>query len=204
MSIRISTEWKTVTVEPERLRCGLWGYEEGDINASYSADIYAEYKKTRRPFSFSHSPHVAMAMQSRGFYRVTAKAYPILHASYANDLMEDYRACGLKDSYVGKAIKRGHNNCIFGLPVIFKQRALKQNEIIDLCRRMYAYGGLFAAEAETYDTLILGWYDDHTDSRLRKAFMQELQADHLPQTREGMRELIEGVTVPELQQLSLL
>jgi len=69
---------------------------------------------------------------------------------------------------------------------------------------LYAYGGLFAAEAGTYDNLILNWYAQHTDKRLRKAFMKELEEQHLPQSREAMREMIEGAATPEPHQLILL
>lgn len=199
-----SPEWKTMVVSPERLRSGLWGYKEGDISASYSADIYAEKKKLRRAFQFAHTPFVAMATQNLGFASIQAKAYPVYHSSSADRVMDDYRRCGLKDGYVGKPIKRGSIDCIFGLPVIFKQRDLRQHEIVDLCRRMYAYGGLFAAEAGTYDNLMLNWFTDHSDKRLRRAFMKELEAEDLPQSREGMRALVEGVDAPEERQMVLL
>ena len=122
-------EWKTVVVDPARLRNGLWGYEEGDIAASYSADIYGEKKQLRRPFKYAHTPHFAMNVQS-SFTTSEAKAYPVVHASYANDIMQDYRAGGLTDGYTGKAICRLGNDCIFGLPVIFRQRPLRNAEII--------------------------------------------------------------------------
>jgi len=50
--------------------------------------------------------------------------------------------------------------CVFllrflGLPVIFKQRAYSDEERIDLLRRMYGYGGLFAVEAGSYANFLL-------------------------------------------------
>lgn len=197
-------EWKTVTVEPERLRSGLWGYEEGDIAASYSADIYAEKQRLRRSFNYCHTPHVAMNVQSSGLCHGEAKAYPIVHSSYADDIMKDYRASGLKDGYTGKAVRYHGNNCIFGLPVIFRQRTFRENEIRDLARRMFAYGGLFAAEAGTYSNLILSWQQKYESPRLRKIFATELERSDLPQIQADMRIYIEGQSVPEAEQLNLL
>ena len=188
-------------VEPERLQCGSWGYQEGDISASYSADIYAEKKQLRRPFNHAHTPHVAMSVCSSGFAGLEAKAYPLVHLSYSNQILEDYRNSSLKDGYTGKPIRRFGNDCVFGLPVIFRQRVLRIDEVIDLCRRMYAYGGLFAAQAESYDDLISGWYQKHPE--LREAFVAELESD-LPQSQAAMREFIQIKPVLEVEQLSLL
>lgn len=200
----LTLEWEIVTVSPQRLQSGLWGYDEGDIAASYSADVYGEKKQVRRPFAHERTPHVAMSVSSR-MTGGEAKAYPIVHESYADEIMQQFRASGLNDGYTGKAVKRFGNDCIFGLPVIFRQRPLKKPEIIDLSRRMYAYGGLFAAEAGSYHNLIADWCVKHYETAaLRSAFAEELAREDLPQTREGMREWIMRNHVPEVEQLCLL
>ena len=205
MSTCIKTEWKTVTVAPERLRSGLWGYEEGDIAASYSADVYTEHKRLRRHFNHDFAPFVVMATHRYGLDKKEARAYPILHHSYAGEIMSEYRDCGLHDHYVGKAVRRFGRDCIFGLPVIFRQRDLRKAEIIDLCRRMYAFGGLFAVKAGSYNALIETWLKRYPSSKLAKIFAQEIEAN-LPQSQMGMREWIQASAFSETteKQLSLL
>lgn len=195
-------EWKTVTVEPARLFSGLWGYEEGDIAASYSADVCGEKQRLRPTFTHAHTPHVAMNVGG-SFMKAEAKAYPIVHSSYADEIMNDYKKVGLTDGYTGKAVRRFGNECIFGLPVIFRQRALKKAEIIDLTRRMYAYGGLFAAEAGSYDALVRNWCSKYEDPRLLKALIGELENADLPQSQQDMRAFIQSQYAPETAQLSL-
>ena len=195
-------EWKTVTVEPSRFSRGLWGYEEGDIAASYSADVYGEKQRLRSTFSHAHTPYVAMSVTG-SFVSVQAKAYPVVHSSYADEIMADYQRVGLKDGYTGRAVRRYGNDCIFGLPVIFRQRALKKNEIIDLSRRMYAYGGYFASQAKNYDNLIRGWIEKYEDPRLLRVLISELKEKGLPQSQEDMRAFIQSQSVPDIAQMSL-
>lgn len=199
-----SKEWKTIIVEPERIRSGLWGYDEGDIAASYSADVFAEKKALRRPFNFAHSQYVAMSVQNGGLVRGEARAYPLVHASYADEVMNSYRQCGLRDGYTGKAIKRFGHDCILGLPIIFKQRALRKDEILDLSRRMFAYGGYFAKQAGTYHNLLQQWQRDYECPKLKKIFAAELEQKESPQTQSEMRAFIEMNAVSEIEQLVLL
>jgi hypothetical protein len=195
-------EWKTVTVEPSRLSSGLWGHEEGDIAASYSADTYGEKQRLRSTFAYAHTPHAAMSI-SGSFLNVEAKAYPVVHSSYADEIMTDYQKIGLKDGYTGKAVRRHGNECIFGLPVIFRQRALKKAEMIDLTRRMYAYGGYFAKQAGTYQNLLREWSQKYEDPRLLKVLASELEDNSLPRSQEAMREFIQSQAVPNAAQLAL-
>lgn len=194
-------EWKIVTVEPARLSSGLWGYKEGDIAASYSADVYGEKQRLRSTFTHAHTPHVAMNVGG-SFMKAEAKAYPVVHSSYADEIMDDYQKVVLTDGYTGKAVRRFGNDCIFGLPVIFRQRPLKKAEIIDLSRRMYAFGGYFASQAGSYCNLILDWCEKYEDPRLLKAWVSELENTDLPQSQEDMRTFIQSQHVPEAAQLS--
>ena len=192
MSTNITSEWKTVSVEPERLRSGLWGYEKGDIYASYSADVYALENTLHQAFNFAHRPHVAMGIHSNGLFEIEAKSYPIHHASYAGDVMADYQASGLHDHYTGKAVSYKRQDCIFGLPIIFRQRDLTKPEIIDQCRRAFAYGGLFAAEAGSYQNLLRSWQQKEHPRKIQHAFAEELADNSLPATQRAMREFIEA------------
>ena len=117
--------------------------------------------------------------------------------------MNDYQNAGLKDGYTGRSVRRYGNDCIFGLPVIFRQRAFKKDEIIDISRRMYAYGGYFASQAKSYDNLIRGWLEKYEDPRLLRALASELQEAGLPQSQEDMRDFIQSQSVPDTAQLSL-
>lgn len=190
MSQTLKTEWTVVTVEPSRLQSGLWGYTEGDIYASYSGDTYGMAQKIRGAFKHSAVPHVAMSTASN-YRQMEAKAYPLVHASYADDIMAEYRASGLSDYYTGKAVRYQRNDCIFGLPKIFQQRRYTADELIDLTRRMYAYGGMFASEAGTYDAFVLGQIKKMTLGSYRKALLAEAEQSGLPQTQVAMRQLIE-------------
>jgi hypothetical protein len=145
-----------------------------------------------------------MSVENGGMIRGEAKAYPLVHASYADQIMQEYQRTGLRDGYTGKAVNRFGNNCIFGLPVIFKQRSLRKDEVIDLSRRMFAYGGYFASQAGTYQNLLNQWQRNYECSKLQKAFAAELEQQDLPQTQSEMRAFVEMSAAPNVEQLVLL
>ena len=95
-------EPKEIIVEPERLRSGLWGYEEGDISRSYSGDVYGMGKKIRKPFTHAAQLYVSMGIASGGSRdQPTAKSYPLVPESYHDSIMEEFAKSGLYSGYTG-------------------------------------------------------------------------------------------------------
>lgn len=193
---------QTIIVEPERFRNGLWGYAEGDISASYSADTFGEKRQVRKPFEHAGRIYVAMCVGD-GLHGGKARVYPIFDASYSDDIMAEADKIDRKDGYTGQVFKFRRNDCVLGLRAGFQQRPYREDEIIDLTRRMYAYGGYFAAQAESYHDLIAKWVDQYDGKAHRIAFLSEIADDTLPQTQEAMRRFIEAHPVPVANQLSL-
>ena len=74
------------TVDPARLRPGVWSHEnerlngEGDIRASYSGDAIALRGRVRRPFRFQNRLWVCVG--TSGGSVLTAKAYRLVEARF--------------------------------------------------------------------------------------------------------------------------
>lgn len=181
---------KVFTVEPARLRCGLWGYPEGDISASYSADTYALSGKLRRAFRHASLSYVMMGREYSGFAS-RAKAYPLIPAGYYAENEQYPDTPDSANGYAGNSVCYKETEFIFGALTLFEQRAFSEKELVDLFRRMYAYGGYFAAEAGSYDNLLLNWLKRYDDPALKKALLAELDHSDLPQERTAMRAFIE-------------
>lgn len=197
---------KVFTVEPVRLRCGLWGYPQGDIAASYSADTYMQSGKLRRTFNHARFYYVAMSMVGSGF-RSKAEAYPLLPADHHAKSVHDPDTSNAA-YYTGEFVCYKQTEFIFGVPAIFEQRAFSEEETVDLIRRMYAYGGYFAAHAGSYANLLKKWLADYDDPVVRKALRAELERGDLPQTRTAMRAFVQRQAKPAAgvppEQLTLL
>lgn len=193
---------QTITVEPERFHCGLWGYAEGDISASYSAQAFGEKRQVRKPFEHAGRIYIAMCVGD-GLHGGKARAYPIFDASYADDILAEADEVDRKDGYTGQVFKFRRNDCVLGLQTDFQQRPYREDEIIDLARRMYAYGGYFASQAESYHHLIAKWVDQYDSSEHRRAFLSELADGTLPETQTDMRQFIENAPAPAFNQLTL-
>jgi len=189
---------KIITVEPERLRNGLWGYPEGDIYQAYSADTYGEKKEILKAFQYQNSFYSVMSVQT-GLTTGVAKAYPIIHASYLDTVMQELEASDGHSPYTGKAVRYHKNDCIFGVGVEFQQRAYHDEEVIDLMRRMYAYGGLFATEAGSYKNLMQNWLEKNDAPQIQRILTQEFNDDTLPQSQAEMQTLVEQQTIPTPQ-----
>lgn len=204
---QMSHQWEEVVVEPHRLRSGLWGYEEGDISQSYSADVYGMHKKIRKPFTHASQFYVSMGSATGGCRsQPTSKAYPLLHENYHESVMQEFTNAGLHSGYVGEPVIWKGDRCIFGLPAIFKQRVLTDDERVDLLRRMYAYGGMFAIEAGSYQCFLLD--EKEKDTAFGDVIMHEMyhaRANNLV-TQQNLRDLIESNLTPDSnsdEQLSL-
>lgn len=205
-----TTQWKpeTIIVEPSRLQSGIWGQEEGDISQSYSADVYSEKKTIRKPFT--HASHLYVTMSIHGSYKfLQAHAYPLIHESYCESLLKELSQTEKASSYyTGKPVSYRRQKCVFGLPVIFKQRVYTTEEHIDLLRRMYAYGGLFAAEADSYVNFLSNQKDKEDSEHHIIAIINELAyaSQHQLATQEDVREWIQipRNNLASIEQLSLL
>lgn len=184
-----------IIVEPARLRGGLWGYDEGDISRSYSADCFSLKDAIRQPFAHRSGLYVAMSVGSDTLRHPEARAYPILHESYAGTVADELAASGLRDGYITRPLRYKRQNCILGMPVIFRQRFYSAAEFIDLIRRMYAYGGLFASQAGSYENFLSERIGKTGDVSHRRALLADLAAD-MPQSQAAMRACIESAFAP--------
>lgn len=196
--------WPIVEVEPARLRCGLWGYEEGDIHRSYSADCFGEKRKVRRAFQHGLQHFIAMNTAGDNLHHAEARAYPIRPAHDREKILQSLEQSGEHDGYAGKEFTHRGQGCVFGLPVIFRRRALSSEETCELARRMFAYGGWFASNAGTYQRFVAETLEKSLEPNIKEALLIEMTNNTLPQTQEAMRELIETERIElPLQQLTL-
>jgi hypothetical protein len=175
------------------MRIGLWGYPQGDISASYSADYFSLSKTVRNPFTHDHGQFVIMDGTGGHFCVPELRAYPISHESYLDDVKAEVERIGLDDSYVARPLKFRRQCCILGIPKIFRQRRdCRVSEVCDLARRMFAYGGLFAAEAGTYGQFLKNCLSDSLDEEILKTLLIEWGFNGHEQTQDELRQWIEG------------
>lgn len=87
----------THEVDPSRLADGLWDHEqdqrtgEGDIAASYSADLIAMEGRIRRPFNFHGKPYVCVGRtRSPNSGEERAEAYRLVHRDTFNGAATTY------------------------------------------------------------------------------------------------------------------
>lgn len=185
-------EKSVVIVDPARLQSGLWGYPEGDIARAYSADTYGSSGKVREPFRHEGILYVTMALSSGGLEHAEAMAYPVMPE------MMDQPQEPSDRGYAGRKVKLRNQACVFGHPVVFRQRPLDASEIIDLTRRMFAYGGWFASRAGTYERFIMEMLERAKLAMTREVLLAELAGSKtLPQSQADMRQWIEKPTESE-------
>lgn len=193
-----------ITIEPCRLQSGLWGYTQGDISRSYSADCFSLKATLRTPFTHGSTQYAAMSVTGDTLHTAEARCYPLYHESYAETVAHEFAASGLRDFYTSLPAKSKGRGCVLGLPVIFRQRPYTREEVIDLTRRMFAFGGLFATTAGTYQNFLHQRIDNADDPQIKRALLFELGTDGLPQTQAAMRGLFAGSTAPiQAEQLTL-
>lgn len=178
-----TTKYHAVTVNPERLASGLWGLPEGDISKSYSGHCYIEHKRAKAPFHHIAKAYVAMSVYSSGFHR-EATAYPLMNPN-------TFKAEEYQYSYTGKSISYKGKSYTLGNAVVFSQRPLSLDEKIEMLRRYFAYGGLFAVEAGTYNSYLAGVAQDSDDGELKGAILQEQIEGYMPQSQVNLRKWLE-------------
>lgn len=179
-----------VLVERHRLNSGLWGYPQGDISASYSADRFAEGAPIRTPFVHGAFNFVSMGGGFSGFDVCEATAYPLLPVARGGKLPPEPDP-EAQWGYAGRAAKHLGVQYVFGEASVFRGRPMTETQVLDRTRRMYGYGGLFAAEAGTYNRLVEDFINRASDETTREFLRAELDRNDLPQSREAMREWIE-------------
>ena len=117
---------KEFHVDPSRLASGTWCHArdkvigEGDINASYSADLIAMKQRVRSPFTWKNTMWVCTGIVSRGEFRA-AEAYTLLPQKFfdgtpisyhENVAMGDAARKRADGFYHGMAVKRGKQDFV--------------------------------------------------------------------------------------------
>ena len=192
-------EKPVILVQPERLQSAIWGYAEGDISGSYSADRYGEEGRVREPFTHQAFNYVAMGLHWGGLDKAEAVAYPILPEAK----LEEIVANRIEDEgrgYSGRKLTLRGQACVFGHPVIFRRRPLTKAEITDYSRRMFAYGGYFSTRAGSYERFVREMLEKVKLDATRNALQAELESSDLPQSQAAMKTLIESKEQPDREQ----
>jgi hypothetical protein len=174
-----------ILIEPGRLACGLWGYEEGDIHAAYCADTFPKI----RTFQYE-----GRLFTNCGGTSESMDCYPLIPAeNYLGPEQIPY-------SYEGSQVTWNRRACRLGPKVAFTIRERTVEEETDLLRRLYAYGGYFAA-GKTYRQMLLEFQRrDNPSKNLVTAMNAELARAELPNTQQEMLAQLSVPSVPEPEQ----
>jgi hypothetical protein len=155
-------EPKIITLQtPERFSSGIWGIEEGDIPQSYFADISPSL---RTPFSYRGRQYVSSGGHHGIGLRNPANAwcYELCDPSH---MQAKESPDGKRTTYPGAEVSYSGKKFILGEQVRFTHRQLKVSEVREMLRRLYAYGGLFAA-GKSYREMLLEFAEDTKVSSL--------------------------------------
>ena len=79
---------------------------------------------------------------------------------------------------------------ICGLEVEFAAAPRGPAAEAEHARRLYAFGGMFAAEAGSYNGLLRKWITERDPTSMQIVVWKAEMAADLPQTQEGMRALL--------------
>jgi hypothetical protein len=160
-----------IIIEPLRLEIGLWGYPEGDISAAYCADTFPKVK------TFRHEGQLFTNMGGSGS---SVACYPLLPKA------ESIGSEPLPHSYEGREVVLTGQRYRLGRKVKFTIRERTLPEGVDYLRRLYAYGGYFAA-GKTYAEVLNYCSDGYEVPPWEKAAIDaELTRAELPQTQAEM------------------
>ena len=173
-------EWPTeIIVEPSRLAVGIWGDNEGDINAAYCADTFPKIKVFL---------HQGQRYTNSGGTNDCAICFPLIPS-------EEYKGPPQKPySYEGRTAVYENQSFTLGPKIKFVARARTLQEEVSLLQRQYAYGGLFAA-GKTYREMLLEFLEDEEISQgLTVAIEAELARETLPATQSEMLQQLGKLT----------
>ena len=119
------------SVDPDRLSSGEWSHQhnrtigEGDIAASYSADMIALHSRVRKPFRFQNGLWVCVGQCNLPV--PTARAYRLIDTAHFNGDLTTYTAktrdseAARNDSngfYHGMAVTHGGHSYVLAGPSI--------------------------------------------------------------------------------------
>jgi hypothetical protein len=145
----IVTDWR-------RFESGLWGYEEGDIYASYDPEKLDGDKLKRKRISktFQHDGGVWVCggLAFIG-WNTTAWASKLLPAT------AETKPYVTEFSHEGMIVEWKRGVYILGPRMVFVASEMTVDEVIEMCRRMYAHGGQFAAR-KTYRQMLADFKED--------------------------------------------
>lgn len=165
-----------IIVEPLRLEIGIWGYPEGDISAAYCADTFPKVKTFR---------HDGQEFTNLGGSGSSVTCYPLLAADGNSPEEIPYSYEGREVVYQGQKYRLGRK-----VKFTIRERTLPEG--VDYLRRLYAYGGYFAAGKTYAEVLnycsdgydVPQWEKAAIDAELARPDLPQAQAEMLAQIRE--------------------
>jgi hypothetical protein len=166
-----------ITVPFERMKDELWYRKDGDIRTARVT--YSSYGKVQVRKTFEHEGEKWV---SWGGSETRAVCTQLLPWNREAVIPEKRPYCHENEIVTVKGLQY-----VCGPEVEFVAAPRGPASEAEHCRRLYAFGGMFAAEAGSYDNLLKKWLaeKDHTPMQ-RVVWETEIAAD-LPQTQEGMR-----------------
>jgi hypothetical protein len=171
-------EWpQEIIVEPPRLASGVWGEHEGDISAAYCADTFPKIK------AFVHEGQL---YTNCGGTNDSMTCYPLIPTEHYNGRKKQ------PHSREGETVNYKHESFTLGPKIKFTSRPRTFDEETSLLRRMYAYGGQFAAN-KSYRAMLLEFLDRYGGRQGEKTAIEtELARENLPNTQAEMLVQIGG------------
>lgn len=181
-AIRIVTHWR-------RFSNGLWRVPEGDIAAAYSAD------KMPKVNAFTHEGRIYTNGGGHSkWLHAEVDAYPLI-------AVDEYHGLDTAPySYEGKTVIYKGRQFRLGPKTLFVASDPTVEEWRHMSRVLYADGGYFASGC-TYTEFIGNRFDPQSENG-RAARFKELAdcgGQPMPRTREEMRHLLAGKSIPENQ-----
>jgi len=168
-----------ITVPFERLKDDLWYPKDGDITAARVSRHESGKVAIRKTFD-----HDGKKWVNWGGGGHSARCTPI------RPLKPGEAPEKIPFSYENEIVTIKGQQYVCGPEVEFVAAPRGPAAEAEHCRRMYAFGGMFAAEAGGYNGLLRKWLAEKDAPPLQRLVWETEIAADLPQTQEGMRALL--------------
>jgi len=169
-----------ITVPFERMKEDLWYPKDGDIRAARVSYGNNGKVQIRKPFE-----HDGKKWVNWGGSEVRVICTPLLPWKSEATIPEKKQYCHENEIVTVKG-----QQYVCGPEVEFVVAPRGPAAEAEHARRLYAFGGMFAAEAGSYNNLLRKWLAEKDGTSLQRVVWEtEIGAD-LPQTQEGMRALL--------------
>jgi len=167
-------ERPAVTVPWERMKTDLWYPKDGDIQAARVIYNDRGKKTVRKTFA-----HEGQEWITWGGSECRVKCTPVT-------LLRGGPPTPVRYSCENEIVTIRGKQYVCGPEVEFIATRGPAGEA-EHCRRLYAFGGMFAAEAGSYNNLLCKWLKEHKPTEMQRLVWETEIAADLPQSQEKMR-----------------